>query len=146
MLRHLCDDEATVDDLLQNVFVSAHRKRAKVPSDPTLAKGWLLNAARKQAANWRRLFRHVYEVLDPVAVMEAVAEPADPEAHAALCDFVRRALSKLDEVEREILVRYHVVGETCDELGGGLGLTRSGAHARLQAAEERMRAVVRRYS
>ncbi|UQA61826.1 sigma-70 family RNA polymerase sigma factor [Polyangium aurulentum] len=56
-----------------------------------------------------------------------------------------RALSKLDAVEREILVRYHVAGETCDELGGGLGLTRSGAHARLQPAEARMRAVVRRY-
>jgi RNA polymerase sigma factor (sigma-70 family) len=144
VLRRLCDDEATVDDLHQNVFICAYRRRAKVPSDSALAKAWLLDAARKQAANWRRLARHAYEVIDLEAVMKAAAEPEDPQAHAELCDLVRCALFELEEGEREVLVRHHVVGETCEELGGGLGLTKSGAHARLRAAEERMRGIVRR--
>jgi RNA polymerase sigma-70 factor (ECF subfamily) len=144
-LRSLCGDGPEVDDLLQNVFVIAHRRYAKVPKAPDLANAWLLETARKQAANWHRLFRHTYEVLDLDVVLAAVAEPEDPEAHAVLCDLVWRALCELGEGERALLVRHHVLGETCAELAAWLGLSRAGAGARLQAAEERMRGVVRRY-
>jgi RNA polymerase sigma-70 factor (ECF subfamily) len=144
-LRSLCGDGPEVEDLLQNVFVTVHRKYAKVPGAPELARAWLLETARKQAANWHRLYRHTYEVLDLDAVQVAVAEPEDPEAHAALCNLVQRALCELDEDERELLVRHHVLGETCAELAAWLGLSKAGAGARLQAAEERMRRIVRRY-
>jgi RNA polymerase sigma-70 factor (ECF subfamily) len=144
-LRSLCGDGPEVDDLLQNVFVIAHRKYAKAPKTPELARAWLLETARKQAANWHRLFRHTYEVLDVDAVLVATAEPEDSEAHAALCDLVRRALCDLEEDECELLVRHHVLGETCAELAVWLGLSRAGAGARLQAAEECMRGIVRRY-
>jgi len=144
-LRSLCGDGPEVDDLLQNVFIIAHRRYAKVPKAPELANAWLLEAARKQAANWHRLFRHTYEVIDLNAVLVAVAEPEDPEAHAALCDLVRRALRELDPADRELLVRHHVEGETCAELAAWLGLSRAGAGARLHAAEKRLRGMVRRY-
>ncbi|UQA59966.1 sigma-70 family RNA polymerase sigma factor [Polyangium aurulentum] len=144
VLCHLGVDSAEVEDLTQNVFVVAHRRRAKLPKDAEGARRWLLEAARKHAANWRCLFRHQYEVLGYELVLQAVGEPEDPEAHLALRDVVFRALDQLDEPEREILVLYHLVGESLEKLGALFALTRSGAYARLQTAEERMRGSVRK--
>jgi RNA polymerase sigma-70 factor (ECF subfamily) len=146
VLLRLVADVVEVDDLLQDVFATAHRKRARVPSNAEHAKSWLLDVARKKAANWRRLFRHTHEVLGcPAVVRRAVAEPGDPEAHLALCNFVLHVLEELEEPERRILVLHHVVGETLEELGAQFGVTRSAAHARLEKAEKRMRRIMLRY-
>jgi RNA polymerase sigma-70 factor (ECF subfamily) len=137
ILRRLGVDGPEVDDLVQNVFLVAQRRIAKLPKEAEAAERWIFDVARKQAANWRRLYRHQYEVPgSDELVAEAVAEPADPEAHLALCDRVWRALEALDESERQILVRYYLHGETLAELGKRLGLTKSGAHVRLEQAKE----------
>jgi RNA polymerase sigma-70 factor (ECF subfamily) len=143
ILRRLGVDGPEVDDLVQNVFLVAQRRIARLSKDADDADRWILDVARKQAANWRRLYRHHYEVLGgDELVAEAVAEPEDPEAQLALRDLVRRALGALDESERQILLRHHVNGESLAELGERLGLTKAGAHVRVQQAEERF---VRRY-
>ena len=144
-LRRLGIEGSALDDLLQDVFVVAWRRQAKIPKDAADARRWLLDSARKHAANFHRLHRHKYEELDPHAIEAAVAEPEDPEAHLVVCDLIHNALGELDELTRESLVRHHVVGESLDELRARVGLTKSGAHARLQAAEERMRALVHRH-
>jgi RNA polymerase sigma factor (sigma-70 family) len=132
-----------VDDLVQNVFLVAQRRIAKLPTDGEGARQWLLDVAQKLAANWHRLYRHWYEVLGCDELLaEAAAEPADPEADIALRDLLWRALDELDESERRILILYHIDGEPLVELGELLGLTKSGAHARVQAAEKRF---TRRY-
>jgi len=146
VLRRMGIDSAELPDLVQKVFMAAHRRRAKLPRDAEGAKRWLLEAARKHAANWHRLIRHHYEVLGcHVLVLNTPAEPVDPEAHLVLRDLLLRALGKLDEVERQILVLYYLEGEPLRELGKQLGITKSGAHIRLQAAKERMQMLVRRY-
>jgi RNA polymerase sigma factor (sigma-70 family) len=146
ILRRVGVDGPEVDDLVQNVFVVAQRRIAKLPKDAEEAERWILDVARKQAANWRRLYRHHYEVLGgDELIAEAVAEPADPEAHLVLRDRVWRALGKLDASERRILIGHHLGGETMEELGELLGLTKSGAYARLQRAEKRMRKLLSRY-
>jgi RNA polymerase sigma-70 factor (ECF subfamily) len=134
-----------VDDLAQNVFFVAQRRLARLPKDAEGARRWILDTVRKHAANWHRLYRHKYELLgwDEVE-MEVAAEPADPEAHLALRDGVRRALNELDESERRILVLYHLNGESLAELGELLGVSKSSAHVRLQAAEDRFRELPRR--
>jgi RNA polymerase sigma-70 factor (ECF subfamily) len=141
--RRLAIDGVEADDLVQNVFVVAQRRIAKLPEDAEDAERWLLDVARKHAANWRRLYRHRYEVLGPdELVMEVPAEPADPEAHLALRELFWRTLDALDESERQLLLLYHLRGESLAELGKRLGLTKSGAHARVQGAGEQF---VRRY-
>lgn len=144
-LRRLGVYGVEAEDLVQNVFLAAHRKRAKLPEDAESARRWLLDAARKYAANWHRLFRHQYEVLGfDEHLLETVAEPADPEAYLVLRDLVLRALDELDEAERGILVAHHVLGKSLSELHEERRVTRSGAHAQLQRAERRMRAIMRR--
>jgi len=147
VLRRLGIAAVEVDDLVQNVFVVAQRRGASLPKHAEGAKRWILDVARKHAANWHRLYRHRYEVLGLHDVItRAAAEPIDPEAFLALREVVWRALEKLDDDERRVLVGHHLGGETMAELGDLLGLTRSGAHARLQAAEGRFRELVRRYA
>ena len=146
VLRRMGANAAELPDLVQNVFAAAHRRRAKLPQDAEGARRWLLDAARKLAANWRRLLRHHHELLGhPELLRNAPAEPVDPEAHLVLRDLLFRALGKLDASERRILVLHHLHGEPLGELGKQLGLTKSGAHVRLQEAEKRMRTLVRRY-
>lgn len=143
-LRRLGVADAALDDLVQNVFVVAHRRVAKLPKDAEGARRWILDTARKHAANWHRLYRHHYEVLGcDELVSETPAEPTDPEAQLEFRDLVWRALDKLDDDDRRALVGHHLGGETLSELGALLGLTKSGAHARLQAAEDRFRELVR---
>lgn len=146
-LRRMGVAAAELDDLVQDVFIVAHRRIANVPKDAEGAKGWLLDTARKLAANWHRLRRHRYEVLGwHHVIANLAAEPADPEAYLVLRDIVRRALSKLKDDDRLILVLYHLEVESAEELGERFGLTKSGTYARLHGAEENMRGLVRRHA
>jgi RNA polymerase sigma factor (sigma-70 family) len=146
-LRRVGVAAAEVDDLVQNVFVVAQRRVTKLPKDAEGARGWLLDTARKHAANWHRLCRHQYEVLgcDEI-VNETAAEPKDPEAQLALRDLVWRALDKLDDDERRALIGHHLGGQTMSELGKVLGLSRAGAYVRVRKAEKRFRELVGRYA
>ncbi len=138
-LRRRGVGDASAEDLVQEVFLVVHRRHAEIPAEPNIAKQWLLESAKKHAANWRRLFRHRYEKLDMAAVANAVAEPRDPEAHAALCDLVCRAFRKLAPPERELIARHHLCGESFSELAGQLCLSRSAVHVRCRRVEECMR-------
>ncbi|UQA57130.1 RNA polymerase sigma factor [Polyangium aurulentum] len=143
-LRRLGIEGPALDDLLQDVFVVAWRRQAKIPKDAADARRWLLDSARKHAANFHRLYRHKYEESEPDAIEAAVAEPVDPEAHAELANLVWSALRELACEDAELLWRHEVVGESLTELAVWLGLTKSGAHVRLEQAKERLRLQVAR--
>lgn len=117
-----------VDDLTHEVFV-----RALESTGVTL--GWLCETARRVAANHRRLHRHVVEVLNPKAIDEAPAPPEDGEARVA----VRRALEFVEPEERDLLVRFGLLGEVLTEIAPGMRLSKSGAHVRLEKARGRFR-------
>jgi RNA polymerase sigma factor (sigma-70 family) len=116
-----------INDLCQEVFVVAYLRKIEITD------GWLCETARKLAANYRRLYRHEFEVLDTGAVEEAIVEPMEPE----LRESVRRALDELDPVDAELLVRHVLGGESLTKLARKLGLTKSGAHVRLARARRR---------
>jgi RNA polymerase sigma factor (sigma-70 family) len=143
-LRRLGIEGPALEDVLQDVFVVAWRRYAKIPKDSAGARRWLLDSARKHAANFHRLHRHKYEELNPDAIEAAVAEPADPEAHAERGNLVRRALRELAGEDAELLWRHEVVGESLTEFAVWLDLTKSGAHVRLGQAKKRFRVQVAR--
>lgn len=138
-LRRLGIEGPALEDLLQDVFVVAWRRQAKIPKDAAGARRWLLDSARKHAANFHRLYRHKYEELNPDAIEAARAEPADPEAHAELSNLVWSALRELTCEDAELVWRHEIAAESLTELAVWLGLTKSGAHVRLEQAKERLR-------
>ncbi|UQA63222.1 sigma factor [Polyangium aurulentum] len=113
-LRRLGIEEPALEDLLQDVFVVAWRRHAKIPKDAAGARRWLLDSARKHAANFHRLYRHKYEELNPDAIEAARAEPADPEAHAELSNLVRSALRELASEDAELLLASRGRGRVPD--------------------------------
>ncbi|MDC0746055.1 RNA polymerase sigma factor [Polyangium mundeleinium] len=120
-LRRFGVDGPDVEDLCQDVFVVAIRRGAT-------SGGWLVQTARKLAANHRRLHRHWREVIDLRAVRLASAAPEDGLARVHL----RCALRRIKDEDRELLVRHVLGGETLAELAEGLGVSKSGVHGRLK--------------
>ncbi|UQA62935.1 RNA polymerase sigma factor [Polyangium aurulentum] len=136
-LRRLGLEGPDLEDMVQTVYAVAGRRVAKIPKDDEGSRRWLLDAARKHAANWHRLYRHTYETFDFEAIDRATSEPDDPEQYLELRDLVRRTGMRLDPVDREILLRHDLDGESLQEIARWLGLTKSGAHVRLTQARDR---------
>lgn len=68
------------------------------------------------------------------------------ESNAVLRLDVQSALQHLSPVERELLLRYYVLGETCVELAQELGVTEGAVKKRLQRARARLRQYLRDYA
>jgi len=117
---------AAIDDLAQEVLVIAFQRKIA-------ARAALRATARKVAANYRRLYRHRFEVIDQDAVYAAIVEPMEPELRAD----VRRALDALDPIDAQILVLHALEGLSLAELARELGLAKSGARVRLERARRR---------
>jgi RNA polymerase sigma factor (sigma-70 family) len=130
-------DGPDLDELMQAVFSVAQRRSSFVPRDDPGARRWLLDVARKEAANWRKRFQHKFEVLEPRFIYHAVAEPRDPEAHIAIVNLVHKTTALLSPEDQEILFRHGAAGETLKEIAKRLGLSKSGAHLRLSQARAR---------
>lgn len=126
-----------LEELLQAVFCIAHRRADVVPLDYPGARRWLLDVARKEAANWRKRFRHKFEMLDPHAIETAVSQPEDTEELRATISLVHQTTALLSPEDQEILLRHDAAGETLKEIAKRLGLSKSGAHLRLTQARAR---------
>jgi RNA polymerase sigma-70 factor, ECF subfamily len=135
-IRRMGVQPSEIDDVLQNVFVVAHRRSDDVPRDDEQAKYWLLDVARKICANWLRLYRHEYEIVHLAAILETPVEDADPE----LFLLVQDALERLDEEDRRILEAYVRYDESLRMLAKRLGIPKSSLFLKLEQARERFRA------
>jgi RNA polymerase sigma-70 factor (ECF subfamily) len=137
-LQRLGIEEPELEELVQNVFLIALRRYSQIPKNGEDARRWLLDVARKEAANWHRLYRHTYEeVVDPEVLVAVLAEPEDRENDIAERELVRLALMELGPVDLDVLRRHDIEGESLQVIADWLGLTKSGAHVRLNHARER---------
>lgn len=142
-LRRLGFEPDDVDDLCQDVFETALAPGSSFAEhEKGSARRWLLDTARKLAANERRLFRHEYEVRDIRAVNYAIAEPEDPEREMALRELVHKATSKLDGTDRIIVIYYHLEGASLRELANALRVRRSTAFVRMRKVTVRLRGIL----
>lgn len=147
-----------LDDVVQDVFMIAHRRGGFLPgaAKPTT---WLADIAMKVNANRRRSQRRAKVRADGEAVERARddrASPADVAEHRQSVDRVQRALESLDEERRAVFVLFEMEGESCESIAAGLGIPVGTvysrlhharkkfrkAHTRLSAADNRVRAVV----
>lgn len=122
----------TLEDLHQEIFIIAIRHAEELRDD---ARAWLVKVARGVVVNYLRRRR---EVLDAEAGLDRPATAANPEAR----EIVRRALEALGEVERQLVIRYDLYGETIAEIAHDLGMTTERAYARVRAARKRLRRAI----
>ena len=129
---------ADLDDLVQEVFLVAHRHGGFTP-DRGRATTWLAHIATRVASNARRTLRRRHEEQDDEALTEHRSPGADPHQSAETTESlarVERALGALEIEQRAIFVLFEVEGESCEAIALGLGVPVGTVHSRLHKARK----------
>jgi RNA polymerase sigma-70 factor (ECF subfamily) len=134
--------EAEIDDMVQDVFLTAHRKGGYRPgaASPTTFLARLALEAR--LATRRRDSRWRSTRSEEVALAMSGDAPTDPhDALAArrVAERLEQALHGMDEEKRAVFVLFELQGESCDAIAAGLGVKVGTVHSRLHAARRLFR-------
>lgn len=125
---------ADADDAAQAVFLVLWRRADRAAAAPGLP-GWLVVTAQRVCATARRAARRRRQAERAAAPADAPAEL--PNEARTLLD---QALSVLPAMEREAVVRRHLLGEDPVAIASVLGCPAGTVHARTSRGLERLRA------
>jgi RNA polymerase sigma-70 factor (ECF subfamily) len=139
-------DEASADDVLQEAMIDAYRGAAGFRGDASV-RSWLFTLARNRAFH-HRVAAKKREVPDTPLLelgLEAGfgAEPEKLADRVEQRDALTRALAKLAEEEREILILRDVEGLSGEEAATVLGLEIPAMKSRLHRARLRLMTALR---
>jgi RNA polymerase sigma-70 factor (ECF subfamily) len=127
-----------VDDVVQDVFIQAHRGLGKL-RDPDLVRPWLRRITVRRARRWLRT-RWVlrwFRERDVDAVPDLIDTSASPEDRAHVARIYRR-LESLPRDERVVWILRMVEGETLESIAEMLACSVSTVQRRLRAAQAAM--------
>jgi RNA polymerase sigma-70 factor (ECF subfamily) len=128
-------DASEADDLVQDVFLVAHRSLSTV-EHPERLRGWLATiAVRKSLLRLRRARVRRWLSLDDGSSYENLAEPSvGPDKRVEVARLYRE-LDLLGAKERVIWILKHLEGHTLEEVVERTGLSKSTVQRRLRKAE-----------
>jgi RNA polymerase sigma-70 factor, ECF subfamily len=142
-VRRLGVREASVDDVVQEVFLVVHRRLDRYePRVPF--RGWVYGILSHVVRTHRRTIRRKelpfeaseMEAAQTIAVAPASLEPARlAEQHEAL-SLLLRLLDKMDEDKREVLVLSELEQMTVPEIADTIGANLNTVYSRLKAAKK----------
>ncbi len=134
-------ERTELDDVVQEVFMVAHRRGGFVPG-PARPTTWLADIALKVNANRMRRRRRA-RVQAQGEVVERAPDPRDSPAealdHRRSIDRVAQALEALDADRRAVFVLYEFEGESCESIATGLGVPVGTIYSRLHTARRKFR-------
>ncbi len=131
-------DRGAIDDVVQDIFLTVHRRGGYEPgaAKPTT---WLAEIAVRVVSTHKRGTRRRRVVPDEDALGAAVSEGKTPleaaEQRAALAR-VDEALGVLDLDKRAVFVLFEIEGEPCDAIAASFGVPVGTVHSRLFAARK----------
>jgi RNA polymerase sigma-70 factor (ECF subfamily) len=127
-----------VDDVVQDVFIQAHRDLARL-RDPAALRPWLRRITVRRARRWlrKRWVRRRSRESNIDAHTDLVDATASPEERAEITR-IYGLLDRLPRDERLVWVLRFVEGETLESIAGLLGASISTVQRRLRAAEVTM--------
>ena len=126
------DDD--LDDLVQDVFIEAHRGLHQLRSVDA-AKGWLARiTVRRATRRLRRLRLRAFFSLDALPEQSAIADVGmtpEERAHIAL---TYQLLDRMPVPQRIAWILHHVEGETLDSIAELCGCSKSTVQRRIRDA------------
>ena len=134
-LRHRTRNDAEAEDLLQEVFLRALRRKNGLCGidDP---RAWLFHAARNLLIDRLRLTKEQVPLPD-----DLVAEPPEsPPSVDGLTQCLPRVLSELSAQDREAITLCDIEGMTQQDFARLKGITLPAAKSRVQRARTRLKA------
>jgi RNA polymerase sigma-70 factor (ECF subfamily) len=127
-----------VDDVVQDVFIQAHRGLSKL-RDPAAVRPWLRRIAVRRARRWlrKRWVRRWFGESDVDVQAQLVDSSASPEERAQIAH-IYRMLERMPRDERIVWVLRLVEGETLEAIAELLSCSVSTVQRRLRAAQAAM--------
>jgi RNA polymerase sigma-70 factor, ECF subfamily len=126
------------DDVAQEVFVIAHRRRDDFDGDRR-PRAWLYGIARRLARSRRRA--RTTDVLDALPAA-TVGDPERAAAHSQALSVALRCLDRLSPKLREVFVLSELEGLAAPEVAQLLELPVNTVYSRLRLGRERFDAVL----
>jgi RNA polymerase sigma-70 factor, ECF subfamily len=131
-----------VDDIVQDVFIQAHRGLSGL-RDPEAVRPWLTRIAVRRSRRWlrRHWYRRLAAASDTVGIDDIVDPSASPETRAEIAH-IYGALARMPADDRVVWVLRTVDGETLESIASLVGCSLSTVQRRLRAAQafmERLR-------
>jgi RNA polymerase sigma-70 factor (ECF subfamily) len=138
-IRRLGIQPGDADDLVQEVFLVAHRKGGYVPG-PGQPRTWLAAIALRVARSAHRARSRQRETLEASA-LDAIAAPGgDPEAALQVHESLARVQQALDTLDLEhcaAFVLYEIEGEPCEAIAAAFEVPIGTIYSRLHHARRR---------
>jgi RNA polymerase sigma-70 factor (ECF subfamily) len=141
MTRRLGVPEASVDDVVQDVFLVLHRRLGEYDGRASV-RSWLFGiltlVVRDHRRQYRRKGMHCVPAPDSSSNIAAVSAEPSPAALAERSEQVallRRLLDLLDEDKQTILVLAYLEQMSVPEIAEVLSLNLNTAYSRLRAAK-----------
>lgn len=128
-----------VDDVVQEVFLVAHRRGGFVPG-PARPTTWLAEITLRVVSSGRRKLRRSREDHDEDAIAAAQARkgssPGEQVEASEALGRVQQALDTLDEGKRAVFILFELEGESCESIAAGLGIPIGTVYSRLHKARK----------
>ena len=136
-IRHRVSDDATAEDLLQDVFLNIHQ-HVDTLRDVKKLESWIYQVTRNAIIDYYRSIRTTTTLEDPEALQLAEDLP-DEDVISELFPCVRAMVTSLPAQDRQALILTEYQGLTQKELAKRLGLSLSGAKSRVQRARAKLK-------
>jgi len=136
-IRRRVSDEASAEDVLQDVFLKIHQ-HVETLKDVKKLESWIYQITRNAIIDSYRSSRPM-TTLDAVEVLDLPEELPEDDVVSELLPCVRAMVRKLPELDRQALVLTEYRGLTQKEMAERLGLSFSGAKSRVQRAREKLK-------
>jgi RNA polymerase sigma-70 factor (ECF subfamily) len=129
---------AEVDDLLQEVFLVAHRRGGFVAGEAK-ATTWLAEIALRVWSNRRRSKRRRPTEPDDVDRRDERADVEQTVEATRALERAQRCIDELDDDHRAVFVLFEIEGEPCAEIAAALHVPVGTVYRRLHTARIRFR-------
>lgn len=147
VLIRLVGDGAHVDDLIQETFLVAHRKRASFDGSSAV-RTWLYGIAAHLAMRHRRGAGRWLRALGVYAEqpLRVAASPADELERAQAGQLLRAALERLPFKQREVVVLYELEELEGADIAELLGIPVNTVWTRLHHGRKQLQELLRKHS
>lgn len=136
-IRKRLPDDATAEDVLQDVFLKIHQ-HLETLKDLNKLESWIFQITRHVLIDYYRRTKPMISLEAPEA-MQLPEELPDDDMLSALFPCVRAMVNNLPAPDRQALMLTVYRGLTQKALSERLGLSFSGAKSRVQRAREKLK-------
>jgi RNA polymerase sigma-70 factor, ECF subfamily len=144
-------DASDADDLVQEVFFTAHRKLGEFEGRASV-KTWLFGILhnlvqhyQRGRARKRRYFVAEGSLQDPDHFHAHGADPAESVEHAEAMRVLDHLLCALDDGKRAVFVLAEIEQMTANEIADALGIQANTVYSRLRVARQEFEQALTRY-